>query len=269
MLVTITDSENAAPTVNAGPDQEVAEGSTVNLSGMADDADPEDSLTYSWTHNYTLPIALGSANSLVTSFTTPNVASGTVVEFTLTVQDGTATVSDTMLVTITDSENAAPTVNAGPDQEVAEGSTVNLSGMADDADPEDSLTYSWTHNSTLTITLTDGGAIPDPSFAAPNVPEDTTVEFTLTVQDGAATVSDTMLVTITDSENAAPTVNAGPDQEVAEGSTVNLSGMANDADPEDFLMPSWTHNYTLPIALGSANSLVTSFTTPPTSRQAP
>ena len=167
-----------------------------------------------------------------------------------------------MLVTITDSENAAPTVNAGPDQEVAEGSTVNLSGMADDADPEDSLTYSWTHNSTLTITLTDGGAILDPSFAAPNVPEDTTVEFTLTVQDGAATVSDTMLVTITDSENAAPTVNAGPDQEVAEGSTVNLSGMANDADPEDFLMPSWTHNYTLPIALGSANSLVTSFTTP-------
>ena len=45
------------------------------------------------------------------------------IEFTLTVSDGTATVSDKVTVTITDSANTAPTVNAGDDQEAAEGAT--------------------------------------------------------------------------------------------------------------------------------------------------
>ena len=94
------------------------------------------------------------------------------VEFTLTVSDGTASVSDKVTVTITDSANTAPTVNAGPDQEAAEGATVNLDGTASDVDTEDTLEYSWSHNSTLTITLGDDEAL-DTSFTAPNVAEDT------------------------------------------------------------------------------------------------
>ena len=261
MLVTITDSANSAPTVSAGADQEVAEGSTVSLDGTASDDDPEDTLTSSWSHNSTLPITLGDGSALDTSFTAPNVSGDTVVEFTLTVNDGTATVSDTMLVTITDSANSAPTVSAGADQEVAEGSTVSLDGTASDDDPEDTLTSSWSHNSTLPITLGDGSAL-DTSFTAPNVLEDAVVEFTLTVNDGTATVSDTMLVTITDSANSAPTVSAGADQEVAEGSTVSLDGTASDDDPEDTLTSSWSHNSTLPITLGDGSALDTSFTAP-------
>ena len=261
MLVTITDSANSAPTVSAGADQEVAEGSTVSLDGTASDDDPEDTLTSSWSHNSTLPITLGDGSALDTSFTAPNVSGDTVVEFTLTVNDGTATVSDTMLVTITDSANSAPTVSAGADQEVAEGSTVSLDGTASDDDPEDTLTSSWSHNSTLPITLGDGSAL-DTSFTAPNVDSDTVVEFTLTVNDGTATVSDTMLVTITDSANSAPTVSAGADQEVAEGSTVSLDGTASDDDPEDTLTSSWSHNSTLPITLGDGSALDTSFTAP-------
>ena len=79
--------------------------------------------------------------------------------------DGTATVSDKVTVTITDSANTAPTVNAGDDQEAAEGATVNLDGTASDVDTEDTLEYSWSHNSTLSITFTDD--IEDPSFTAP------------------------------------------------------------------------------------------------------
>ena len=74
------------------------------------------------------------------------MGSDEVVEFTLTVRDGTATVSDKVIVTITDSANSPPSVNAGDDQDAAEGSTVNLDGTAADADTEDTLTYSWTHN---------------------------------------------------------------------------------------------------------------------------
>ena len=260
VTVTITDSANTAPTVNAGDDQEAAEGATVNLDGTASDVDTEDTLEYSWSHNSTLTITLGDDEALDTSFTAPNVAEDTAIEFTLTVSDGTATVSDKVTVTITDSANTAPTVNAGDDQEAAEGATVNLDGTASDVDTEDTLEYSWSHNSTLSITFTDD--IEDPSFTAPNVAEDTAIEFTLTVSDGTATVSDKVTVTITDSANTAPTVNAGDDQEAAEGATVNLDGTASDVDTEDTLEYSWSHNSTLTITLGDDEALDTSFTAP-------
>ncbi len=261
VIITIQDSANAAPTVNAGPDQTVAEGATVTLSGTATDADPEDTLAYSWSHNSTaLTIAL-DASAEDPSFTAPNVSEDTPVEFTLRVSDGTASVSDKVIITIQDSANAAPTVNAGPDQTVAEGSTVTLSGTATDDDPEDTLAYSWSHNSTaLTIAL-DASA-EDPSFTAPNVSEDTPVEFTLRVSDGTASVSDKVIITIQDSANAAPTVNAGVDQTVAEGATVTLSGTATDADPEDILTYSWTHDGALAITFANPAALSTTFTAP-------
>ena len=136
-------------------------------------------------------------------FTAPNVSEET-IEFTLTVSDGTASVSDEVLVTITDSPNDPPVVNAGDDQDaVVEGSTVNLDATVTDTDTEDTLTYTWTHNSTLSITLAND-SVPDTTFTAPNVSEETTIEFTLTVS-----VSDKTIVTITDSPNDPPVVNAG------------------------------------------------------------
>ena len=246
IIITITDSANTAPTVNAGTDQEVTEGDTVALAGTATDADQEDNLTYSWSHDSTLFISLDDS-TLTPSFTVPNVSGDTAVEFTLTVSDGTAEVSDSIIITITDSANTAPTVNAGTDQEVTEGDTVALAGTATDADQEDNLTYSWSHDSTLFISLDDSTLTP--SFTIPNVSGDTAVEFTLTVSDGTAEVSDSIIITITDSANTAPTVNAGTDQEVTEGDTVALAGTATDADQEDNLTYSWSHDSTLFISL--------------------
>ena len=80
-------------------------------------------------------------STLTPSFTAPNVSENTDIEFTLTVSDGIITVSDSIIITITDSANTAPTVNAGTDQEITEGDTVALAGTATDADPEDGLTY--------------------------------------------------------------------------------------------------------------------------------
>jgi hypothetical protein len=173
LQVNITDSPNSPPTVNAGQDQEVAEGATVALSGTATDDDPEDTLTYSWTHDSALGITFANPAALSTSFTAPDVAAGalsititgsdslsasftapdvaanTTITVTLTVNDGTVDVSDALQVNITDSPNSPPTVNAGQDQEVAEGATVSLSGTATDDDPEDTPTYSWTHDGPL------------------------------------------------------------------------------------------------------------------------
>ena len=266
--VTITDSPNRPPTVNAGQDQEVAEGATVSLSGTATDGDPEDTPTYSWTHDGAPSITITGSDSASASFTAPNVAANTTITVTLTVNDGTVDASDTLQVTITDSPNSPPTVNAGQDQEVAEGATVSLSGTATDGDPEDAPTYSWTHDGAPSITIT-GSDSASASFTAPNVAANTTITVTLTVNDGTVGVTDTLQVTITDSPNRPPTVNAGQDQEVAEGATVSLSGTATDGDPEDTLTYAWSHNSTLSFALDDDSAPDPSFTAPNVAEDTP
>ena len=260
-LVTILDSANSAPSPDAGADQEAAEGATVSLSGTATDGDPEDTPTYSWTHDGAPSITITGSDSASASFTAPNVAANTTITVTLTVNDGTVDASDTLQVTITDSPNRPPTVNAGQDQEVAEGATVSLSGTATDGDPEDTPTYSWTHDGAPSITIT-GSDSASASFTAPNVAANTTITVTLTVNDGTVDASDTLQVTITDSPNRPPTVNAGQDQEVAEGATVSLSGTATDGDPEDTPTYSWTHDGAPSITITGSDSASASFTAP-------
>ena len=131
-------------------------------------------------------------------------------------------------ITVTDTAppNNPLTANAGPDQDAPEGSTVNLNGTVTGSDPEDDLTYSWSHNSTLAMTLDNSTAL-DTYFTAPDVDSDTPVEFTLEVSDGTDTVTDKVTVTIQDSPNTAPTVNAGPDQTVTENMTVSMPWTAS------------------------------------------
>ena len=261
LRVTITDSPNSPPEVGAGDDQEVVEGATVSLSGTATDDDTEDTLAYSWTHDDSLAITITDSDSLSASFTAPGVAANTTITVTLTVNDGTVDVTDTLRVTITDSPNSPPEVGAGDDQEVVEGATVSLSGTATDDDTEDTLAYSWTHDDSLAITITDSDSL-SASFTAPGVAANTTITVTLTVNDGTVDVTDTLRVTITDSPNSPPEVGAGDDQEVVEGATVTLSGTATDDDTEDTLAYSWTHDDSLAITITDSDSLSASFTAP-------
>ena len=100
------------------------------------------------------------AEAVDTTFDAPNVPEDTVVEFTLAASDGTVTVSNMTLITILDSTNSPPDVDAGDDQQLPEGSTVSLNGTVTDSDPEDVHDYTWTHNSTdLAITLADGSML--------------------------------------------------------------------------------------------------------------
>ena len=217
--VTVTGFDtNSQPTVNAGPDQTVDEGDTVTLSGTATDVDTGDALTYSWTHDSDLAITITGSDSASASFTAPNVAANTTFTVTLTVNDGTVDVFDTLQVTITDSSNSPPAVEAGADQEVVEGATVTLSGTASDDDPEDDLTYSWTHDGPSGITFANPAAL-STSFTAPDVAANTTFTVTLTVNDGTVDVSDTLQVTITDSPSIPPAVDAGPGLTAADSIT--------------------------------------------------
>ena len=258
----VAPSPNSPPAVDAGSSLEVQEGSEASLSGTASDTDG-DPLTYLWSHNSTLVIALDNSTTLSTAFTAPLVDANTTVTFTLTADDGTGTASDTVEVTILDVPpvNAPPTVDAGTTSEVSEGSEASLSGTASDPDG-DPLTYLWSHNSTLAIAL-DNSTTLSTAFTAPLVDANTTVTFTLTADDGTGTASDTVEVTILDVPpvNAPPTVDAGTASEVSEGSEASLSGTASDPDG-DPLTYLWSHNSTLAIALDNSTTLSTAFTAP-------
>ncbi len=93
---------NSMPSVDAGSDQTVQENSVVTLNGTASDAD-DDPLTYLWSHDSDLTIALSDAASLSASFTAPQVDSDTTITFTLAAYDETSNATDTTSVTITDS----------------------------------------------------------------------------------------------------------------------------------------------------------------------
>ena len=233
VTITVTDvpPANTAPTASAGDDRTTPEGSTVTLDGTATDPDTEDTLTHLWSHNSTLGITLDDATAIDTHFTAPNVSEDTPVEFTLTVTDGTATASDKVLVTITDAANSPPTVNAGDDQTVAEGQTVTLDGTASDGDPEDTLTYRWTHDSSLSITLSDAAGL-STTFTAPQIDTPTTVTFTLTVSDGTASSSDSLDVTITAA--ADPREISGLVLSSAQPGTIQVTWDAPGEAPKDY-----------------------------------
>ena len=169
----------------------------MSLSGTATDDDPEDTLTYSWTHDDALAITITGSDSLSASFMAPDVAANTTITVTLTVNDGTVDVTDTLQVTITDSPNTPPTVDAGPAQAVNEGAPVTLTGTATDHDQADTLTYSWSQTSPTNpaLTLSSPTSLTT-TFTAPPVTADTAFTFTLSVTDGTDTSTDTVTVTV-------------------------------------------------------------------------
>ena len=101
--ITVT-GEDRPLLVDAGPDQRVLDESAVTLSGTVSDSDSTD-LTYLWTQNPGSPaVTLTGSDTLMPTFTAPDVSSDVDLVFTLTVDDDTDTVTDTVIVTVHDAE---------------------------------------------------------------------------------------------------------------------------------------------------------------------
>ena len=125
---------------------------------------------------------------------TPNLNYNGPDSFTFKVNDGTAD-SNIATVEITVSPvNDPPTADAGTDQILDEGSTVNLTGTGTDPD-NDTLSYLWLQTSGPTVTLT-GANTQTPSFTSSSVNADTNLTFELTVSDGQASDTDSVVIVI-------------------------------------------------------------------------
>ena len=121
--------------------------------------------------------------------------------------------------------NRPPVANAGPDLTVDERSEVTLSHAAS-TDPDlNTLTATWTQVSGPNVVVVNG------RFTAPEVTVDSTLRFSLRVNDGTLDSLNTDDVAVLVRQvNRAPVVNAGVDLTVDERSAFQLTGSATDAD---------------------------------------
>ena len=246
VVITVTGIQPDIPlNIDAGSDQTVPEGDTVALDGTVIDAG-SGTLTYSWSHDSSLAIQLANPASPSTTFTAPEVDGDTSITFTLTVDDGTVTATDSLVVTVTDGlvVNSPPVADAGQDQAVREGQTVTLNGAATDPDG-DSLTYEWSHDSTLDVIF--NASLPVATFAAPQVDADTTITFTLTVSDGLTNSTDTVLVTVKDASGDPDFVTTWETVMPGESVMIPASGTYTidwgDGAVEEGVRGSQTHTY--------------------------
>ena len=125
-------------------------------------------------------------------------------------------------------QNSRPQADAGPDQTVAVGSTVQLDGTASSDVDGDHLSFHWSFT-----TRPDGSAasLSDPADPQPTFVSDTVGDFVvqLIVNDGSEeSTADTVAFTV-QPVNLAPVVNAGSDSTITLPiDTVSLNGEGSD-----------------------------------------
>ncbi len=161
---------NNPPVADAGPDQTVKVGTTVELDGSGSTDADGDQLDYLWTAP--AGITLSNPTAVQPSFTAS--APGT-YRFTLVVNDGLEESNpDEVVVTV----NTPPVANAGRDTTVKVGTTVQLDGSGSFDPNGDTLGYIWT--APAGITLSNPTAV-QTSFTATTAG---IYRFTLVVNDG-------------------------------------------------------------------------------------
>jgi len=163
---------NALPTINAGADQAVCTGDTVILNGTG-------ATTYIWDNGVT------DGTAFTPSATTTYTVTGT--------DANNCTATDQVDITV----NNLPTVSAGADQAVCQGSSVILNASG-------ATNYSW-----------DNGVLNGVDF----IPTSTAIYTVIGTGNNGCTATDSLDITV----NALPTVVAGPGQTVCEGSSVVLN----------------------------------------------
>ncbi len=177
------------PTVDAGDDVAVCTGLSVQVGGSP--TSPTGTV-FLWTPSTDLDDA---------TMANPTASPGTTVQYTVTVRDDNQCANmDSVLVTV----NAAPALEAGPDEALCIGNSVPLNATG-------TGTFNWSPATGLS----------DPSVANPIASTTTTTTYTVTLTDDNACVA-TDLLTVT--VNGLPTADAGPDNWLCEGFGIGLSG---------------------------------------------
>jgi hypothetical protein len=268
---------NQPPVADAGPDQTVASGVKVTLSGSnSTDVGGPGIASYLWAQIGGTKVKLSKPSAAVTTFTAPFRIGA--LTFQLTVKDVNGLQStDTCVVNVASAKEAATlaAANAGPDQTVNEGTTitldasnstenegtmVTLSGSNSTAPNNGALSYLWQQIDGPAVTLSNPTS-PQLAFAAPQVGSGAvSMRFRLTVTNKYGLKStDTCFVNVTLAE-AAPRAVAGPAQTVMAGSVVTLDGSTSAAPECGIASYKWRQSLGSPATLSAPTSVTPAFT---------
>ena len=220
---TVTITVHEAPIAEAGDDQTVILGSEVSFDG-SDSYDPDGgNLTYSWDFGTDATPATGTGDMPSCRYSTIGAKTVTLI---VTDDEGVSR-SDTVTITV----HKAPIAEAGNNQTVSVGETVNFDG-SDSYDPDGGeLTYSWAFGTDATDAEDVNGSMPSCTYSTIG-PK--TVTLTVTDDEGVSR-SDTVTITV----HEAPIVDAGDNQTVLVNETVNFTGSASNAPEGVTLSYSW------------------------------
>ncbi len=192
-----------------GVDAEVAERATALLDGSHSFSNRGEVTGFRWEQLSGPPVTVLDSNSPIARFDAPGVDADTECIFKLTANDGSVEESDEVTIII---RNLQTTADAGPDEEVIEGSEVALDG-SESLTTSGSLTYLWTQTAGETVVLKDADKAVC-TFTAPTIWAYTEeLRFQLQVDDGLGELdsisTDEVVVTVRNSV-AWPAYPLGP-----------------------------------------------------------
>ena len=244
------------PVAQAGPDQTVHVGMTVQLDG-ADSTDLDGNLlTYHWS---ILSQPAGSTATLSdTTAIMPVLSIDVPGTYTiqLIVNDGTVD-SDPDTVTLT-TINSPPVADAGPDQSIFVTQSVLLYGIGSHDVDGDPLSFHW---SFVNIPSGSGATLSNPTSSTPDFLVDLpgSYQVQLIVNDGNENSLPDLVIINT--QNSKPVAHAGQDQTIPVGSTVTLNGSdSNDVDGHSLTF----HWSLIAMPIGSTATISDSTTVQPT-----
>lgn len=202
-----SDDRDLSPIADAGINQTVDEQLLVTLSGSGTAMEGFiEGVSWSQTSGET--VTLSSSSDPSATFIAPITTSEMTLVFTITVTDGNGRTDSDSVDIVVRPVNALPLAEAGDDQSVNGGESVNFIGSGSDTDGT-IVGYSWLQISGSAVTLVDSDTA-GASFIAPQLEELSDLIFELTVTDNEnASASDTVTITVGSDFALADGINGG------------------------------------------------------------
>jgi hypothetical protein len=250
------------PVADAGPDQDVESGSIVTLSGSNSTDTMSGIASYRWTQVSGPLVKLSTRSAQTCTFTAPNIASGKLVTFNLTVTNQAGISNSANCLVNVSGTDKAPSANAGGNQIVIPYTNVALDGSGS-SDPDDGIaSYSWVQISGPHVAILNANTA-QASFVAPDSGTlGASLIFQLEVTDRfGLTARDQCTVNVVNADQP-PIANAGQDQTVVTMTSVTLDGSGSSDPVNSTDSYRWKQISGVPVTLSDPTAQTPVFTAP-------